>query len=183
MVAGMGATGSLLAAVAAVFALTAGVLAFHGGIGSASRTERTLPVAPAARSAPRPPVLQTIALAPATLARASGAPITGAGGKSAALPRDPVRLRHPRHTTHPVIPVRPTAPAAPVATPLPAPAAQGPLAPVGRVITATTDSTAGAVTAAGQAVPSIAPVLAPVAGLVTGTGQAVGDVISHLGAK
>jgi hypothetical protein len=173
IVAGAGVSVSLLAAVATVVALVAGVLGFNAWPSAAqSGADSALSVPPAALHAP---ALRPLVLPVAGAARA------GRAGRTARLV-SAGRARSHGSTGGPATPADHGSSTTP--TPAPTPPAHtlgGPLAPAGKAVMSGADTAAGTLGSAGGKVTPAAPVLTTVAGAVTGTGQAVAGVVSRLG--
>jgi hypothetical protein len=174
IVAGTGVSVSLLAAVATVVALVAGILGFNAWPGAArSGADGALSVLPAAVHGP--------AIRPLALPAPAGSARAGRAGRAARL----VPAGRPGRRAARGGPATPadrgssTSPA-PAST-TPARTMGGALAPAGKAVISGADTAAGTLGSAGGQVTPAAPVLTTVAGAVTGTGQAVAGVVSRLG--
>jgi hypothetical protein len=173
--AGFGVSGSLLAAVGAVFVVAGSVLGFDQWPAElADPPASSVAIAPAGASAGAP-APETIAL-PAAAPAGPGTPGAGAGNGTTARPGGPARPAPPRTD-----PVPATSPAGPS---VPAPADGAPTGPpdttLATAVESTTGATADTVRSVGGAVPVAAPVTDLVGGLVDQGGQSVGGLLRGL---
>jgi len=174
LLAGMGVTGSLLAAIAVGFLLTGGVLAFRSWPAAApSQSERALRVSPPApeKVVPEPLVV------PAAARPAPAAGLVRAGGAVPAPARPPAPVERRRATSQlpqATAPAStPTAPVAQTASPsTPAPA----VAPVADAVRSTTAGVARTVRGATHATP-LAGAGEQAARAVESGGQAVAALV------
>lgn len=189
MFAGLGVSGSLLGAVAAVVALTSGILSFHAWpVAPPTAPEAALDIAAPARVASRP-----LALAPVRGSRAARTRPSAVATRP--ITRTPVRsptaapeTRTPAARPAPV-PTPAPRPAAPPASPAPAVSPPAAVSRVRSVVDAAAgavaETTAGAATTVGslgaKTAPPVASVTSTVAAGVAGTGQAVAGLLKGLG--
>src|SRR5436190_11900223 len=183
LLAGMGVTGSLLAAVAAGFALTGGVLGFNSwpSAGSAA-ADRALRVAsPFPRAERAAPLILPVAAA-GRPAPAAG-PLVTTGG--AARPGAPIERR--RSTTRAPQPARSPAPAAPGAAAAQSAPTAPPAAPAqptaARLVTDTTHAAAGVLrtaTAGASQAPAAGPLVAGAGAQAATAVEAGGGIVAGL---
>jgi hypothetical protein len=170
--AGFGVSGSLLAAVGAVFVLAGSVLGFDQWPAELADPPASSVALASARPSAAAPVPETLAL-PAATAAAPAATGTGPGNDSTTGPGPRGRPVPPETD-----PLPGTSPAAPPVTPapgpVPAPTRDNALA---TAVESTTGATANTVRSAGGAVPAAAPVTDLVGGLVDQGGRAVGSLL------
>lgn len=193
--AGVGVSGSLVAAVAAVFALAGGILSFNSWpVARPAAPEASLNVAAPVRSAAAKPLALATPVRTARAARPTVRPQRSAPSRA--------RVTSPKPATPATPPAAPggatpTAPAAAPATATPTAASPSasptPLnpvrsslgsvaAPVAGAVAGTTGATAQTVDDLGAAVPPLAPVTSTLGAGVAGTGQAAAGLLGALGA-
>lgn len=177
--AGFGVTGSLLAAIGALFVVAGGILAFDRWPADlVEPPAREFAVASAPASAPAPEIIALPAAVPADAAAPAGPGTPGAGPGNGVPPEGPNGPGGPRNPP-PTGPVPTTPPPAGPSTPTSGGAAGKPGDnQLASVLEATTGATADTVRSLGAGAFSIAsPVTDLVGGLVDGAGKGLGDTL------